>query len=197
MQSRMYEIFNRELVSHIEFIVELDKLKQIFRHTLLIDGTRYENDAEHSYHIAMMAFLLVDYCDFPVDVLKTMKMLLIHDIVEIDAGDTYAYDEEAKKTQYIREQQAKERIFGLLPEPYSTELKGLFDEFEEGKTNEAKYANALDRFQPLTLNYFQGGGSWKEHGVNPEQVKKRISIIKDASEELYKLALFYIDDYFG
>ena len=169
----------------IEFIREIDKEKSIGRQTYLADASRKEDDAEHAWHMAIMAYLLKEYSNEPVDIGKVMLMCLIHDIVEIDAGDTYAYDAENLKTQKAREDAAKERIFSILPEEQKDELIKLFDEFEEFKTAESKFAHAMDNLQPLILNNSNGGGDWREHGVTAEQVYGRQSKTKLGSERLY------------
>ena len=171
----------------MRFIEEIDKEKLIGRQTYLSDASRKENDAEHAWHMAIMAVLLKEYANEKIDVLKTMTMLLIHDIVEIDAGDTYAYDAENLKTQKAREDAAKERIFSILPEEQKDELIKLFDEFEEFKTAESKFAHAMDNLQPLILNNSNGGGDWREHGVTAEQVYGRQSKTKLGSERLYEV----------
>ena len=148
------------LRQQLDFALEIDKEKNIFRQTHLSGHGRNENDAEHAWHMAIMAYLLKEYSNEPVDIAKVMLMCLIHDIVEIDAGDTYAYDPEAKKTQKVREEAAKERIFSILPEEQKKELTALFDEFEEFQTPEAKFARAMDNLQPLILNNSNGGGDW-------------------------------------
>ena len=173
------------LNKQMRFIEEIDKEKLIGRQTYLSDASRKENDAEHAWHMAIMAVLLKEYANEKIDVLKTMTMLLIHDIVEIDAGDTYAYDAENLKTQKAREDAAKERIFSILPEEQKDELIKLFDEFEEFKTAESKFAHAMDNLQPLILNNSNGGGDWREHGVTAEQVYGRQSKTKLGSERLY------------
>lgn len=161
------------LEQQIAFIVEIDKVKQIFRQNYLADGTRKENDAEHSWHIALMAVLLQEYADDTVDISKVMTMVLIHDLVEIDAGDTYAYDDEGAKTKREREVQAAERIFGLLPKDQGLYFRSLWDEFEEYETADARYAHLLDNFQPFLLNDASKGISWVEHQVKKEQIYKR------------------------
>lgn len=148
----------------MSFIMELDKIKKINRQTYLSDGSRKENDAEHSWHLALMAFVLAEHANEEIDVLKTIKMVLLHDVIEIDAGDTYAYDTEANKTKRERELLAADRIFGLLPEEQRSEYRGLWDEFEAMETAEAKFANMLDNVQPLLLNVATDGKSWREHG---------------------------------
>lgn len=173
------------LEQQLQFIVEIDKVKQIFRQTYLADGTRKENDAEHSWHIALMAYLLQEYASEPVDVPRVMLMVLIHDLVEIDAGDTYAYDPEGAKTKAEREKKAAERIFGLLPKEQGEMLKGLWEEFEEYKTADAKYAHLLDNFQPLLLNDAFDGVSWVEHGVKKSQIYKRNERIEETSPEVW------------
>ncbi len=170
----------------IAFALELDKEKNIFRQTSLTGHGRKENDAEHAWHMAIMAYLLREYADEPFDLAKTMLMCLIHDVVEIDAGDTYAYDEEGKKTQKEREERAADRLFGLLPEDQGRELRALFDEFEEGLTPEARFARAMDNFQPLLLNDSNGGGDWLEHGVTYSQVYARQSGTRAGSRILFE-----------
>ncbi len=156
---------DERLKKQLEFIVEVDKIKNIGRQTYLSDGKRKENDAEHSWHIALMAFLLNEYANDGVDVLKVMTMVLIHDIVEIDAGDTYAYDAEGNKTKEAREKAAAKRIFGLLPDDQGEYLKSLWEEFEAYETMEAKFAHVMDNLQPLLLNDASDGKSWVEHQV--------------------------------
>ena len=157
----------------LEFIVEIDKEKNILRQTHLTGHGRRENDAEHAWHMAIMAYLLREYANEEIDIAKTMMMILIHDIVEIDAGDTYAYDEELVKTQADREAKAAERLYGLLPPDQGKELRSLFDEFEACETPEAKFARTMDNFQPLLLNHQNGGTDWVEHGVKRSQIEKR------------------------
>ena len=155
------------------FILEADKEKNILRQTHLSGHGRQENDAEHAWHMAMMIYLLKEYANEPIDLAKTMMMALIHDIVEIDAGDTYAYDAAAMETQAERERLAAERIFGLLPDDQKEELKGLFEVFEAGETAEAKFARTMDNMQPLLLNNSNDGGDWREHQVTRTQIMKR------------------------
>lgn len=171
----------------LAFSLEIDKEKNIFRQTHLSDNGRNENDAEHSWHMAIMAYLFKEYANKQVDIAKVMLMCLIHDIVEIDAGDTYAYDAESYKTQKIREDAAKKRIFSILPEEQATELIALFDEFEAYETAESKFAHAMDNFQPLILNDSNNGGDWREHNVTVEQIYKRQSKTKLGSERLFEI----------
>lgn len=171
-----------------EFIREIDKEKFIGRQTYLSDGVRKENDAEHAWHMALMTILLSEYANEKIDVLKTVTMLLIHDLVEIDAGDTYAYDEEGAKTKEKRELQAADRIYGLLPEDQKEKLRMLWDEFEAWETPEAKFAHAMDCIQPLMLNDATDGRSWVEHGVYLKQVCGRNARTAEGSEELWKYA---------
>ena len=161
------------LEQQMNFIREIDKEKQIFRQNYLTDGLRKENDAEHAWHMAIMTFLLSDYANEEIDVLKTIKMLLIHDIVEIDAGDTYAYDDVAKETQHERETLAANRIFGLLPKDQGEQLLALWEEFEEGTSKEARFARVMDNLQPMLLNDASNGKSWEEHGVVLSKILKR------------------------
>lgn len=174
------------LEQQLQFILEIDKVKKIMRQTPLSDASRKENDAEHSWHIALMAYLLQEYAEEPVEVSKVMLMVLIHDLVEIDAGDTYAYDEEGAKTKDERERKAAERIFGLLPEDQGEYLKALWEEFEEYETAEAKYAHLLDNFQPLLLNDAAGGISWTEHQVKKSQIYKRNAKVEETSKTIWK-----------
>ncbi len=165
---------NRErFEKQLAFILEADKEKNILRQTHLSGHGRQENDAEHAWHMAMMIYLLKEYANAPIDLAKTMMMALIHDIVEIDAGDTYAYDAAGMETQAERERLAAERIFGLLPDDQREELRGLFEEFEAGETAEAKFARTMDNLQPLMLNDSNDGGDWKAHQVTRTQIMKR------------------------
>ena len=178
---------DERLKKQLDFLLEIDKEKEIYRQTHILGGSRRENDAEHAWHMAIMAYLLKEYSNEPVDIGKVMLMCLIHDIVEIDAGDTYAYDAENLKTQKAREDAAKERIFSILPEEQKEELIKLFDEFEAFETAESKFAHAMDNLQPLILNNSNGGGDWREHGVTARQVYGRQSKTKLGSERLYEV----------
>ena len=178
---------DERLKKQLDFSLEIDKEKNIFRQTHLSGHGRNENDAEHAWHMAVMAYILREYANEDVDISKVMLMCLIHDIVEIDAGDTYAYDEEALKTQKEREAAAKKRIFSLLPEDQKEEMTALFDEFEEWKSPEAKYAHALDNLQPLILNNSNDGGDWVGHGVSAGTVYGRQKKTKLGSEKLYEV----------
>ena len=168
----------------LKFILEADKEKNILRQTHLSGHGRRENDAEHAWHMAIMIYLLKEYANEEIDVAKAMMMALIHDIVEIDAGVTYAYDTKGLETQKEREEKAAERIFGMLPEEQKTELKSLFEEFEAYETPEAKFARAMDNFQPLLLNDSNNGGDWKEHGVCRSQIMGRHKKTRLGSEEI-------------
>lgn len=178
---------DERIAKQIEFALELDKEKNVFRQTHLSGHGRNENDAEHAWHMAVMAYLLKEYSNEPVDIAKVMIMCLIHDVVEIDAGDTYAYDKEALATQKEREEKAKERIFSILPEDQKEELISIFDEFESGDTPEARFAHAMDNFQPLLLNNSNGGGDWKGHDCDAASVYGRQSKTKDGSEKLFEI----------
>ena len=178
---------DERLRKQIEFALEIDKEKNIFRQTHLSNHGRNENDAEHAWHMAIMAYLLREYSNEPIDIGKVMLMCLIHDIVEIDAGDTYAYDLEGQKTQKAREEAAKERIFSMLPEDQKLELSSLFDEFEAYETPEAKFAHAMDNLQPLMLNDSNDGADWREHRVHSSQVYGRQSKTRRGSQKLYEL----------
>ena len=181
------------LEQQLQFILEIDKVKKIIRQTPLSDASRKENDAEHSWHIALMAYLLQEYAEEPVEVSKVMLMVLIHDLVEIDAGDTYAYDEEGAKTKDERERKAADRIFGLLPEEQGMYLKTLWEEFEAYETAEAKYAHLLDNFQPLLLNDAADGISWTEHRVKKSQIYKRNEKVEETSATIWKCMQDKID----
>lgn len=178
---------DERLKQQLEFVLEIDKEKNIFRQTHLSGHGRNENDAEHAWHMAVMAYLLREYSNEEIDITKVMLMCLIHDIVEIEAGDTYAYDEESKKTQKAREDAAKEKLYSMLPEDQKQELMGLFDEFEACETPEAKFARAMDNLQPLILNDSNDGGDWKSHQVSAEQVYGRQGKTRLGSEKLYEV----------
>lgn len=178
---------DERLRKQLEFALEIDKEKNILRQTHLSGHGRRENDAEHAWHMAIMAYILREYANEKVDIAKVMLMCLIHDIVEIDAGDTYAYDEENLKTQKAREDAAKERIFSILPEDQKEELVALFDEFEAYETAESKFAHSLDNLQPLMLNNSNDGGDWVEHGVRAEQIYGRQRKTKIESEKLFEV----------
>ena len=174
------------LEQQIAFILEIDKVKNIFRQTPLSDGNRKENDAEHSWHIALMAILLKEHAEDEVDVLKVMTMVLLHDLVEIDAGDTYAYDSVGMQSKREREVKAADRIFGLLPEDQGTYFRALWDEFEAYETADAKYAHLLDNFQPMLLNDASDGVSWREHEVKKSQIYKRNERIEETSKVIWE-----------
>lgn len=176
------------LEKQFAFIREVDKEKFIGRQTYLSDGVRKENDAEHAWHMALMTILLSEYANEEIDVLKTVTMLLIHDLVEIDAGDTYAYDAEGNKTKEQREKKAADRIYGLLPEDQQEKLRKLWDEFEEWKSPEARFARAMDCIQPLMLNAATEGKSWEEHGVHLSQVLGRNGRTAEGSQALWQYA---------
>jgi putative hydrolase of HD superfamily len=162
------------LEAQLTFLKELDKLKRVIRQTILVDGSRKENTAEHSWHATMATLILSEYADEPVDVLRVVKMMLVHDIVEIDAGDTFAFDEVGYQDKPEREQQAAARIFGLLPAEQGDEYRALWEEFEAAQSSEAKFANAMDQFMPFLHNIWtEGNGSWKEHRITLEQVLPR------------------------
>jgi len=177
---------DNRLDKQLEFILELDKEKNILRQTHLSGNGRQENDAEHAWHMAIMAYLLQEYSNEKIDILKVIMMCLIHDVVEIDAGDTYAYDAEALISQKEREEKAKERIYSLLPADQKEKLTALFDEFEANESPEAKFAHAMDNLQPLLLNHSNEGGDWVEHKVTAEQVYSRQSGTRAGSEKLFE-----------
>lgn len=184
---------NRDrLDKQFAFVLEADKEKRIGRQTYLTaaegDAHRKENDAEHAWHLALMVILLQEYAKEPIDVLKTVTMVLLHDIVEIDAGDTYAYDDVAKQDQTLREEAAAKRIYGLLPQDQAEKYYTLWKEFEERKTPEAKFARAMDNLQPMMLNHATGGKAWEEHGVFLSQILKRNLPTPEGSEALWEYA---------
>ena len=178
---------DERLKKQMEFSLEIDKEKNIFRQTSLSGHGRKENDAEHAWHMAIMAYILREYANEEVDITKVMLMCLIHDIVEIDAGDTYAYDAEGLKTQKAREDAAKQRIFSMLPNDQKTEFISLFDEFEQAESAEARFAHSMDNLQPLMLNNSNGGSDWIEHGVTADKVYGRQQGTRPGSEILYEL----------
>lgn len=175
------------LQQQMDFILEIDKEKNILRQTHLSGHGRRENDAEHAWHMAIMAYLLREHANEPVDILKVILMCLIHDVVEIDAGDAYAYDPAALASQKEREDRAKERIYSLLPPDQKEALIALFEEFEANETPEARFAHAMDNFQPLLLNHSNNGGDWREHGVSAAKVYGRHSKTRLGSERLYEV----------
>lgn len=181
------------LGQQINFILEIDRLKQIFRQTLISDGSRRENDAEHSWHLTLMAAVLAEYGPAGVDLARVMKMLLVHDLVEIDAGDTYCYDVSACSTQKERELAAADRIFALLPGDQANELRQIWDEFEERATPEARFAAALDRVQPVLLNYHTQGKAWREHDITRTQVIERNAPIEAGAPRLWEYIYGLID----
>jgi putative hydrolase of HD superfamily len=166
---------SEQLTQQIRFVVELDRLKQVQRQTLLTDRSRRENSAEHSWHIALMAIVLADCAAQPVDILHVIKLLLLHDVVEIDAGDTFCYDDQGNQSKADREQQAADRLFGLLPAAQAQELRLLWEEFEAGSTPEAQFAHALDRLQPVLSNWQTQGGTWQVYGITRDRVEQRLA----------------------
>jgi len=186
---------NERLQEQLDFLAEIDKLKNVFRQTWLLDTDRKENDAEHSWHLGVYAMLLLEHAaDDHLDLLRVIKMVLIHDLVEIDAGDTYAYDEAGIATQTKRELEAAERVFGMLPPDQAAELRALWDEFELRRSPEARYAAALDRVQPFLHNYLTKGKAWREHGVTSDQVLARCRPIGDGVPALWRLVQDLVQD---
>ena len=185
---------HERLERQIAFVREVDKLKTIHRQTLLTDASRQENDAEHSWHLALMALILGEYADGGgIDLLHVIRMVLVHDLVEIDAGDTYCYDEAGYLDKTRRETAAAERIFNLLPDDQAGQIRALWDEFEAADTPEARFANALDRLQPLMHNVFTDGRMWQKHGIVKSQVIDRNSKIADGAPDLWRFARNLID----
>ena len=181
--------------SQIEFILEVDKLKKIMRRTMLMDRSRQENSAEHSWNIALIVLVLSEYVEADnLNLLRVIKLLLTHDLVEIDAGDTYCYDETGIQDQKERETRAADRLFNILPEDQAKSFRGLWDEYEDRKTPESKFANALDRFQPLLHNYFTHGQSWRQHGIQKQQVLSRMQPVAEGASLLWDYVTSLIDD---
>lgn len=174
------------LLKQMSFIHEIDKIKYIFRKSRLFSSDRHENDAEHSWHLAMMAIILADYANEPVDVLKVLKMLLIHDIVEIDAGDVFLFDSVIRQNNSVAESKAAERIFGLLPADQAAELIELWQEFEAAKTPESLFARAIDNLEPILQNISNGGGTWEEFNVSYETVVEKKKLIQYGSKHLWE-----------
>ncbi|MCR5708187.1 MAG: HD domain-containing protein [Ruminococcus sp.] len=182
------------LRKQLDFMLELDKMKNLYRQTYVLCEDRKENDAEHSWHLAILAMMLSEYSNEPVDVLHVIKMVLVHDVVEIDAGDTYCYDSEGYKSKAEREEKAAQRIFGLLPDDQQAEFYSLWREFEDSETADARFAAVLDRLQPLTLNYTKDGISWQEHGIRKEQVLARNTEYFGVSDKIAEAIKEMIDD---
>lgn len=181
-------MISERLKKQMAFIMEIDKLKKIVRQSYISDGSRKENDTEHSWSLAMMCVILSEYANEEIDVLHTIKMVLIHDIVEIDAGDTYAYDNVGNATKREREEKAADRIFGMLPEDQAKEMRDLWEEFEAACTKEARFANTVDKVQPIMLNDITGGRAWREHKVEEHQIMNRNKTTKDGSLDLWEFA---------
>lgn len=182
------------LKQQIRFILEIDRLKSVVRRSYVIDSRRRETDAEHSWHLAVMAMVLAEYADEPVDVSRVIKMVLLHDIVEIDAGDVFLYDEAGNRDKAVRERRAAERIFGLLPKDQARELRETWSEFEARETPDARFAASLDRLMPLLHNYTTQGSTWREHGVTGDRVLARNAVIGEGSETLWQLARSLVED---
>jgi putative hydrolase of HD superfamily len=186
---------SNRLARQIEFLVEIDRLKTVFRQTWLTDGSRRENDAEHSWHLAVMAVLLAEYAAEPaLDLLRVVKMVLVHDLVEIDAGDTFVYDDTASANKREREQKAAERVFRILPPDQADEVRRLWEEFEVRRTPEARFAAALDRLQPILHNYHTQGKAWREHGITSERVIARNRHMAQGAPRLWQYAESLIRD---
>ncbi|GAA1013853.1 hydrolase [Acrocarpospora pleiomorpha] len=181
------------LSGQIQFILEIDKLKRVLRRNLLIDGSRRENDAEHSWHLGMLALVMAEHAEPGVNLDRVVRMLLVHDIVEIDAGDTFIYDVVAVEAQEAAERAAADRIFGLLPGDQATEFRALWDEFEARETPEARFAKALDRLAPIMANHHNEGGTWALYKVTARQVREKVAIISDGSATLGAFAVDLVE----
>jgi putative hydrolases of HD superfamily len=169
----------------LRFLIEIDRLKQIYRQSYLLGVDRHENSAEHSWHLAVAALLLAEHANQPIDVGRVIRMSLLHDLVEIDAGDTFIYDSAGNLAKAVKEKKAADRIFGLLPANQGCEWRALWEEFERRETAEAKFAYALDRLMPVLHNYFTDGRSWKEHGIGRDQALAKNAVIADGSETIW------------
>lgn len=186
-------MISERLQKQMDFILEIDKLKKITRQSYISDASRFENDTEHSWHLAMMCMLLGEYANEKVDTLHVMKMVLIHDIVEIDAGDTYAYDKASNTTKRAREEKAADRLFSILPKDQAEELRNLWEEFEENETPEALFAHALDNLQPVMLNDATDGLAWRNHKVEKTQILERNKKTAMGAEELFEYVRMLVD----
>ncbi|WP_246175038.1 HD domain-containing protein [Tenacibaculum aiptasiae] len=188
--------YMKGFLEQINFIKEIDKLKYIQRKTKLFNSDRYENDAEHSWHLAMMTIILAEHSDVKIDILKVLKMVLIHDIVEIDSGDVFIFDNDKNHKNTFEELKAAKRIFGLLPEKQAKEFIEIWLEFEEGETNEAKFAKVMDRFEPILQNISNNGGTWKEYNVPLDKVLKKTSPIENGSKLIWDYSKKEIEEVF-
>ena len=180
-------IKNEKIQKQIKFAITIDEMKNIFRRNLLADGSRRENDAEHSWHLAMLAMLLEEYSAENVNIERVLKIALVHDLIEVYAGDTFAYDAKGNEDKHEREVQAADKLFGILDSVQGAEIRALWDEFEAMETAESRYANAIDRIQPLILNYLTDGHTWKMGDVTSEKIYKRMDIIRTATPELWHI----------
>jgi putative hydrolases of HD superfamily len=181
----------------IEFILEIDRLKEVYRQSYILHADRHENSAEHSWHLAIAASLLSEYANQPVDTSRVIRMALVHDLVEIDAGDTFIYDTAGNLEKAAKEEKAADRVFGLLPSDQRDEWRELWNEFEQRQTVEAKFACGLDRLLPVLHNYFTNGRSWKEHGITEEQALTKNAIIAEGSETIWDFVETMIRDGLG
>lgn len=178
----------------LEFLKVIDGMKQVLRQTMLVDSSRQENDAEHSWHFAVAAMVLSEYASEEIDLFRVLKMALVHDLVEVYAGDTFAYDEKGNQDKDVREQAAADRIFGLLPEDQGQELRSLWEEFDAMETKDALYAACIDRIQPFINNYFTQGHTWRKGRVRPEQVYQRMEPVRRGIPELWSFVEYVIED---
>ncbi|MFO7875063.1 MAG: HD domain-containing protein [Desulfovermiculus sp.] len=185
---------NKRLDSQLQFILEIDKLKEVYRRSYLVNSQRRENSSEHSWHVAVIAMLMAEYGNEETDICRVLCMLLIHDLVEIDAGDTYCYDDQGALDKAAREKEAAHRLFGFLPSDQSLWIRNLWEEFEANTTPEARFANAVDRFMPLLHNFFTQGKSWLENGITQDQVKARMAKVHEGSTILWEYSQKIIED---
>ncbi|GLY51740.1 HD domain-containing protein [Lentzea sp. NBRC 102530] len=193
-QNPLPSVVDSRLREHLTFLIEVDRLKTVLRASPLAAADRRENDAEHSWHLALMVMTLAEYADEPIDVGHTIKLVVVHDLIEIYAGDTPIYDTALAESQQEREEAAADRLFGILPDDAGAALRALWDEFEARKTPEARFAKAVDRLQPLLLNWMARGGTWRTPGVTAADVRARKAVIGDGSARLWEAALQLIDE---
>jgi len=185
---------DERLMKDIKFIVELDKMKSILRQTSLIGKDQREDDAQHSWHIAVMAMVLGEYSNVKLDICKVIKMLLVHDLVEIYAGDTFCYDKKGNESKKEREIMAADKLYSILDEDKGKELRALWEEFEEQRTPEALFAASMDRLQPILNNYYNNGGTWQKYNIAKEEIYKRVAPVKEISDELWNFVTNLIED---
>lgn len=189
---RMIYMSEERLKKQLEFLVEIDKMKNVLRRTLIVDGSRRENDAEHSWHLAMLAMVLEEYSEREINISRVVRMCLVHDLVEVYAGDTFAYDEKGYEDKFARETAAADKLFSMLPTEQGEEFRALWEEFDEAQTADAMYAAAMDRLQPMMNNFLTDGHTWKEGKVTSDKVLDRMQPIKKATPELWQVVEYIV-----